>query len=303
MPGPQFVARSYSGGAPIAYISAPMGATDTSFTITPTLGWVTPDSNPLGVDGPFVVAVDRGLATEEKILCTSINLSTGLIQVYNTGGFLGRGYDQTNATTHTPSGGSPLNGAVQVVWTAVEAAEANKVVTYILGTAGGSQADGEVLTWHGGAPTWGPSTPLLGSPAGRMYCSGGGTLANGSPTQIINMVQDFVAGGVTVASNQLTVPVAGDYLVTWSLGYNSGGGNVGAGGYYNAVLNLNGSEIRQVSHFVGSPTIQPIVSGADLVRLDASDHLTLVGQQGSGGIEGWTASATSTFVSAMLASA
>ena len=155
MPGPAFVVRSYAGGAPTATLSAPMGATDTSFTISPTTGWITPDGNPLGQDGPFVVSIDLGLATMEKILCSSINLGSGLTQVYNVGGFFGRGYDQTNATSHTPSGGSPLNGAVQVVWTAVEASEANQAVSYVLGTHGGTPANGQVFTWQSGAPTWG----------------------------------------------------------------------------------------------------------------------------------------------------
>ena len=158
MAAPKYVARSYAGGAPVATIAAPMGSTDTSFTISPTTGWTSADGHALGTDGPFVIDIDRGLASEEKILCTSINLGTGLVQVYNTGGFLGRGYDQTTATTHTPGGGSPLSGACQLVITAVEALEMNAAVTYLLGSAGGTPSTGNLLSWGAGnAPLWIPA--------------------------------------------------------------------------------------------------------------------------------------------------
>ena len=219
MAAPAYLARSYAGGAPVATISAPMGSTDTSFTISPTTGWTSADGHALGTDGPFVIDIDRGLASEEKILCTSINLGTGLVQVYNTGGFLGRGYDQTSATTHTPSAGSPLAGACQVVWTAVEALEANTAVSYVLGHAGGTQATGQVLAWgSGGAPIWENPLPV-GLPVCRVKRSAVYNAPNTAPTTApYDTVIKDTTSGFNISTGLYTVSVAGDYRCTSSWG-------------------------------------------------------------------------------------
>lgn len=280
MAAPMFVARSYAGGAPVAYITAPMGASDTSFTITPTTGWTTPDSNPLGVDGPFVVAVDLGLATEEKILCTSLNLSTGLVEVYNTGGFFGRGYDQTNATSHTPSGGSPLNGAVQVVWTAVEASEANTTVTYVLGSAGGTPTNGEVFTWSDGHPMWGAPGSLVANPSGRMHQSVLQAIGPSSNVKLVNMAEDFVNGGVTFNNNSLVVPVAGTYSVAGGVPW----ANNSNAGLYAAQLFRNGSVvIAYGSGITCTPTDGVTPTFSDQIVCALNDELALGAYQNLGG--------------------
>jgi hypothetical protein len=128
-----------------------MGAADISFTITPTTGWYEDDGDILGTDGPFCVVIDRFTASVEKILCSAINLTSGVVTVYTSSGFSGRGYDGTSPQAHVPNGST---SGVQTCWSAQEAFEANAAVSYLLGTAGGVQSSGEVLSWEAGAPAW-----------------------------------------------------------------------------------------------------------------------------------------------------
>ncbi len=135
MPAPQYVRRSYAGGAEAAAIVNQMGSTDTSFTIASTTGWVEEDGSPLGTIGPFTVAIDLYTPSVEKVLCSAINLLTGVVTVYVAGdGWSGRGYDGTTAQAHVPGGST---SGVQPCWSSVEADEANQAVYDVLG--GGSE--------------------------------------------------------------------------------------------------------------------------------------------------------------------
>jgi hypothetical protein len=273
MAAPAFVPRSYAGGAPVATISAPVGATDTSFTISPTTGWTSADGHALGTDGPFVIDIDRGLASEEKILCVSINLGTGLVQVYNTGGFLGRGYDQTTATTHTPSGGSPLNGACQVVWTAVEALEANKTASFLLGSAGGTPATGNLLTWGSGQPLWAVPA-FIGA---RLGGNGSLTIGSGGPVQIINMVNDAsVTNGVTVnaPAGTMTILTAGRYSLGWQIQVSPGNSPAVTQQIWSWVT-VNSSVFRQGLNGMPVGTFPTSIGIDPTVHLNVSDTLAL----------------------------
>ena len=280
MAAPAYVARSYAGGAPLATISAPMGASDTSFTISPTTGWTSADGHALGTDGPFVIDIDRGLASEEKILCTSINLGSGLVEVYNTGGFLGRGYDQTAATTHTPSGGSSLDGVCQVVWTAVEALEANRVATFILGSAGGTPATGNFLTWGSGQPAWQVGVP---NPSGTGGAGVATSVANStSYTLLDTSVSTVLKGGVTNLGGTvgMSMPVTGSYMVGAAVGWNT----LLAGDYGVEVL-LAGTRVC-VNQFrsAGSPNTWPgVTCGPKIIPITAGQIIQLAGMQTSGG--------------------
>lgn len=102
--------KEFVGGAPKTRLSLAITATDTSFTV---------DSDgtgyPTGGTGPFVIAVGRGTANEEKILCSSRSTNTFTVASG------GRGYDGTSAVSH---------GATEVIQHVVDAEtidEANKV--------------------------------------------------------------------------------------------------------------------------------------------------------------------------------
>jgi len=74
------------GGAPQTTISPGISAAASSITIADATGW------PDGTNGSFVVAVDLGGASEEKILCSSRTGTTLTVET--------RGYDDTTGVTH-----------------------------------------------------------------------------------------------------------------------------------------------------------------------------------------------------------
>ena len=154
MPLPQYVRRDYGGGAVVAQLVNSIGATDTSFAITPTTGWTDESGAALGTNGPFTICIDRFSASVEKILCSAINLSTGVITVYvAVDGTSGRGYDGSTAQGHVPG---TTTAGVQTVWTSVEANEANQAVYDLLGGGGvstGFMPIGALIDFGGSALT------------------------------------------------------------------------------------------------------------------------------------------------------
>lgn len=175
MPVPQYVVRSYGGGAEAAQLIEEINAIQTTFSINNTVGWVeNGGSNPLGTSGPFVAIIDRSTTSVEKILCSSVDETTGLVTVYTSSGFSGRGYDGTTAQAHVPNGST---AGVQTCWSAWEAEEANTAVNYLLG---GTPTSGQVLAWNGTNPQYesvsglqsvslyGVDTAPVGSPPARL---------------------------------------------------------------------------------------------------------------------------------------
>lgn len=138
---PKYSLRSYAGGATPTTLATSIAANDLTFTLNSTTNWyetdlVTstghPSTNPLGNSGPFVVALDYGTATEEKILCSSVVLSTGVVTVWVDGSNssnTGRGYDGSAAQPHT----SGSSGTALPVFTSTEAGVANYAVQQTVG--------------------------------------------------------------------------------------------------------------------------------------------------------------------------
>ena len=82
--------REYAGAAPATRLSGALASgTTTSFSVITSGG----AGYPSGASAPFVVVIDRGTATEEKIL-----VATRSGDVFNT---LTRGYDGTSAQAHS----------------------------------------------------------------------------------------------------------------------------------------------------------------------------------------------------------
>ena len=105
--------RQYAGATFASVLTAELPASALSLTISCSdlTNW------PDGTVGPFYVVVDRGLATEEKILCVSRAANT--LSVYNDGVTNGRGADGTSIQGHT------INALIEHVFTATDADEAN----------------------------------------------------------------------------------------------------------------------------------------------------------------------------------
>ena len=107
--------REYMGAARKARLTAPLGdsPTDLGILADDLTGWPTGTS-------PFYVVIDRGLLTEEKILCES--RSGNSLTVYTDGLVNGRGADGTAISQHGP------NAYIEHVFTATDADEANEHV-------------------------------------------------------------------------------------------------------------------------------------------------------------------------------
>lgn len=117
--------REYAGAAQKAYLTTALGGTtgDLSIVCDNLTNW------PTGNAGfPFFIVIDRGLASEEKILCSTRSGDT--LAVYNVGGVVGRGQDGTTVTAHSN------NAAVEHVFTATDADEANAHVNVSTGVHG-----------------------------------------------------------------------------------------------------------------------------------------------------------------------
>ena len=117
--------RSYAGAAQAAQLTAGLGGSTADLTI-----YCTDCSNwPTGTGGfPFFIVIDRGKATEEKILCAS---RTGnVLTVFDNGVTNGRAADGTSITSHA------ANAVVEHCFTATDADEANAHVNASSGVHG-----------------------------------------------------------------------------------------------------------------------------------------------------------------------
>lgn len=105
--------RQYAGAAFASVLVTELAASAAALTIEcdDLTNW------PDGLVGPFVVAADRGLPTEEKILCSSRTANT--LTVYDDGITNGRGWDGTSVQYHG------INAVIEHVFSATDADEAN----------------------------------------------------------------------------------------------------------------------------------------------------------------------------------
>ena len=116
--------RQYAGAAFASVLTAELTASAAALTIScdDLTNW------PDGTVGPFYVVVDRGLATEEKILC--VTRASNTLNVYNDGITTGRGADGTSVSYHG------ANAVIEHVFTATDADEANLHVNSSSGVHG-----------------------------------------------------------------------------------------------------------------------------------------------------------------------
>lgn len=106
--------RDYTGGAGPAALTSALGGSTADLTIICDDLTGYPDGTG---DKPFFVVIDRGTASEEKILCSTRSGNT--IAVYNDGIDVGRAEDDTSITSHA------VNAVIEHVFTATDADEAN----------------------------------------------------------------------------------------------------------------------------------------------------------------------------------
>lgn len=150
--------HSYAGAAVPTTLAAAIDSVTTSITLVSTTNWTEVNTGAaLGANGAYVIALDYGTATEEKVLVPAGVTGPTLSGVT-------RAYDGTTAAAH-----SDTTLLVVPVFSASEAAEAN-VAVQAIGNLGGrgtnpTPTDIEV----GGAGTGQPGTSLFAAAADHSH--------------------------------------------------------------------------------------------------------------------------------------
>jgi microcystin-dependent protein len=183
MPVEPYIRRQYAGGTEALQLAGEVQAGDLSIPCDQTVG--NPAQWPTGNGGstPFTIAIDQGLPSFEKVLCSEFTPATNTFTVYQHDGWNGRGFDGPGPQGHVPQAMVPQ---VILTWSSVEADEANEMVHAVMGGAT-NQPDGNVLTSQFGKPTW--QSPAGGAaglfPIGGIILWADGTVAN-FPTNFFN---------------------------------------------------------------------------------------------------------------------
>lgn len=181
-----YTRKDYAGGAAETTITASINGTDTTIPIAASSGW------PSGTNGPFVVVIGEGTASEEKILCSS---RTGLNLAVSA-----RGYDGTSGTDHASG------AAIAHCLSAVDFDEANYAVAH---TVGKVTTAGDLLVASGANAfnrlAKGSNSTLLG-------VDSGGTLGYTTVTSAM------IADGTIVAGDLASDSVNAAKIVDGSVG-------------------------------------------------------------------------------------
>jgi hypothetical protein len=200
----------HTGAAAPTGLASGINSSATSFTTLSGTGY------PTGAVGDFVIDIDAGTATEEKILCsarsgTSFTVASG-----------GRGYDGTTAQAHS-------TGTTNVTHV-FAAAEADDDSRHIYGNSGTPSDDHTNYALLSGARPFTGNVTIDanltvtgtingggggGSGAGSVRLQASGASAN-NPTGAV-MAGGSAAidtnSGYSAGTGEYTVPTAGDYLV------------------------------------------------------------------------------------------
>jgi len=178
-------ARSYGGAVPPSYLTESLASSYTTgqtFTIDSATGWYEVSTtgqattNPLGTSGSFVLDVDFGSANEEKILCSAVDILTGIVTVWTDGFLNGRGYDGTVIEPHSTGIYSFPN--VFPTLSAVEVLQFNKELIYLstVGIAGPTGPTGST----GATGLTGPTGPTGATGSTGAAGTNGSTGTNGA---------------------------------------------------------------------------------------------------------------------------
>ena len=177
-----FLRRYYAGGGTTTSLASSMSASDTSFTVSSATGW------PGSPGQPFIVVIDRGTSSEEKILCSSNSGTTVTVAT--------RGYDGTSATTHNASATVSLCGG------AIDFDEANQLTNLM-----GNGAEGSLFYGKGTGAL--PAKLAVGT-AGQLL--GGGT----DPAWLTALAEGSIHYGKGTSTNPaaLAIGASGDVLTS-----------------------------------------------------------------------------------------
>lgn len=196
MPTPTF-RYSHKGAARKAVLTVGLGGTTGDVTITcdDLTGWPTGASS-----RPFTAVINRGQATEEKVLCAS---RSGNVLTVQTVTVNGRAWDDTTITSHG------VNETIEHVWTSTEAEDSAAHIAAASGVHGvvGSvvgTSDTQTLT---GKTISGATNTLSGIPESAVtnLTSDLATLTSGKADRLKEAVTDVtISAGVTTCNLTLS---------------------------------------------------------------------------------------------------
>lgn len=153
-----YTAHSYAGAALPTTLASGIRDVDTNITLNSTVNWVEVNTgSSLGTSGAYIIALDYGLSTEEKVFVPQGQTGTTLNGVT-------RGYDGTTAQNHSAGTGNAVP-----VFSATEAATANVAVQSIanLGGRGTNPTPNDVII--SGAGTGIPGSSPLAAAADHTH--------------------------------------------------------------------------------------------------------------------------------------
>lgn len=243
---------SHAGAAPATGLSASITSSQTSFNVLSGTGY------PSGAGGPFVIVIDQGTSTEEKVLISSLS---GTTMTVASGG---RGWDSTTAASHN-------SGATNVehVFSANEADDANAHIytpsrndhtQYVL-YSGVTGAGGISVSGSGTAMT------ITGSGSGVSSITGG-TGITASPS----------TGAVTVTNAGVTSLTAGSGIsLTGSTGSVTITNTGGSGAPGTTVESYIGTDANLPQNSATNITNVSLAAGTWLITARASIVLSTAG--------------------------
>ena len=291
-------ARSIGGSVVPSYLTTTLAnsySTGQTFTIANAATWLEIDStghetsNPLGTSGAFVVGVDVGLSTEEHILCSAVNVATGVVTVWTDGTLNGRAYDGTTISAHNPGTGTDANcyPIAAAAWVLQDNAQiianasnlASKVASVNAGT---------------GVTISGPSTAPI---VGLTPVATAGTTGDASHTLSVTI---NAQGQVTaISANAISVPHTdiSDWataIATALTGYynTAGTGLIGSG----STVALANTAVTAGTYGDGSHTLSVTINAQGQVTSVTANAISIT----HGQISDW-ATATSGFVTGVTA--
>lgn len=187
----EYIRKEFNGASPATTVSGALSDVATSITVASGTGL------PTGSTGPFVMVIDRGLASEEKVLVTTRSGTT--LQTVQ------RGYDGTTAQSHADGAAiehcldaftldqvNALANAMSAQYDLVmRGAAANSFTRIPVG------ADNNVLSVQGGVPQW--------------TAPGTATISDGSVTfaKLAAAVQSLLVPAGTIVATVAATPDTG----------------------------------------------------------------------------------------------